>query len=198
MAYPLAEISLTSGVRYAPFGASVKLYGNRLVRLPLAATIGYQTNFGRNHALAARLELPPLWQRRVTISEALDYQYLQAVPAAIRFHSYSATLSIGGFRPMKALPKTTLLLGGGYAQYQPLDSDETARSTGYSFGLLNYYYPWPLFNLVSTVKATRWPDYWQWQARLTHPFGRDFQAGVVFDHLRRYTEVSVLVIHAFY
>lgn len=52
---PLAEIGLSSGVRYTPFGGTLKLYGQRLVRLPVTASLGYQTNFGSNYALRPSL-----------------------------------------------------------------------------------------------------------------------------------------------
>ncbi|MGY3089608.1 hypothetical protein ACVWYF_002656 [Hymenobacter sp. UYAg731] len=196
---PRAEVGLASGVRYAPFGGILKLYGNRLVRLPLTAMVSYQTNFSRNHTFTASLELPPLWQRRFTILEALSYEQLQAVPANMRFSSYKMLVSVGSFRTICSLPSLVFLLGGGYAQHQSLPVADVASTTGfgYSFGLQTYYYTQP-FRLAGTVQATRWPGYWQWQARLTHSFGRDFQFGVTCNQLQRYTEISVLLSHTFY
>ena len=196
---PRAEIGLASGVRYAPFGGTLKLYGSRLVRLPLTATAGYQTDFGRNHVLTASLELPALWQRRFTISEALHYEQLQVVPVNVRFSSYKMMVSIGSFRTIGSLPYLVFLLGGGYAQHQSLALPDAVSTAGfgYSFGLQTHYYIQP-FLLAGAVQATRWTGYWQWQGRLTHPFGPDFQAGVAFNQLERYSELSVLLSRTFY
>lgn len=198
-AYPRAEIGLASGVRYAPLGGTLKLYGSRLVRLPLNVTVGYQTNFRRNHALTALLELPPLWQRRFTVAEALTYERLQAAPANSRFSSYKMMVSLGSFRSVGSLPSFLFLLGGGYARRQSLALADAVSTSGfgYSLGLQTHYTMRP-FRLAGAVQATRWPGYWQWQARLAHPFGQGSQCGVVFQRLPHYTELSVVVSHAFY
>ncbi|GAA4029813.1 hypothetical protein GCM10022409_12590 [Hymenobacter glaciei] len=199
---PLVELGLVSGMRYAPVGGTVKFYGTRLYhRLHLTATIGYQTNFSRNHAFTASLGLPALWQQRFTVAEVLSYEQLQAMPANMRFSSYKMMVSIGSFRSIAPLSRLMFLLGGGYAQHQPLaPSDVLSASTaglGYSFGLQTNYYFQP-FRLAGVVQATHWPSYWQWQARLTHPFGDSFQAGVAVNQLRHYSELTLFLSRAFY
>ena len=197
VAYPLLEVGLSSGVRYAPFGGTIKLHGQRLLRLPITAGVGYQTNFSHNHAATVSLGLPALRQRNLlTITESLDYQFLQATPAAIRFSSYTATVGVAIYRigPVR-LP--TILLGGGYARLASLAPEATVSVAGYGYLLGVSSSRLPL-NFVGTAQATHWPDYWQWQAKLLHPFGRGFQTGVAFNQLRQYKELSVLVSRAFY
>lgn len=193
---PQAEIGLSSGVRYAPFGGTLKLHGQRLLRLPLTATIGYQTNFSRNHAATASLGLPALLQRnRLTITESLDYQFLQAMPAAVRFSSYTATVGLGIYRlgPVR-LP--TILLGGGYAHLASLATEVPASVAGYGylFGLASLHL---LLNFLGSAQATRWPGYWQWQARLQHYLPGYLLAGVSLNWVRNYSEVSLAISRTF-
>lgn len=193
---PRAEIGLTSGVRYAPFGGTLKLYGQRLLRLPITAAIGYQTNFSRNHAATASLRLPALRQRSwLTITESLDYQFLQATPAAIRFSSYTATMGVDIYRigPVR-LP--TILLGGGYARLASLATEAPASVAGYGY-LLGLTSPHLPLNFVGSAQATHWPGYWQWQARLQHYLPGYLLAGVSFNRVRSYSEISLALSRTF-
>lgn len=123
---------------------------------------------------------------------------MHAVPANTRFTSYRATISIGNLYQVALLRQLTFLAGGGYAQYQTLTAPETSfiSGFGYSIGLQNYYYTNP-FRLAGTIQATRWPGYWQWQARLAHPFNHGFKAGLDFNQLQSYTELTASVSYEF-
>ncbi|GAB3856591.1 hypothetical protein GCM10028822_29160 [Hymenobacter terrigena] len=194
---PRAEVGLSSGIRYAPLGGTLTLYGRRLIGLPITTTVGYQTNFSRNHVVAVGLGLPALWQRnRLTISENLNYQFLQATPADIRFSSYTATISVGIYRIGKMrLP--TVLLGGGYARRNSLAAENSAPIVGggYLLGLASSQLP---LNFIGSAQATYWPGYWQWQARLQHHLPGYLLAGVSFNGVGdSYSEVSLSVSHTF-
>lgn len=193
---PRAEIGLCSGVRYAPFGGTLKLYGQRLIRLPLTVTIGYQTDFHRNHAIVASLWLPALWQHRLlTISESLDYQFLQATPANIHFSSYTATVGVGIYRIGRVrLP--TILLGGGYARTGALTVENLAPEAGYGYllGVASSQLP---LNFIGSAQATHWPAYWQYQVRLQHYLPGYLLAGVSFNRVRSYAEVSLALSRTF-
>ena len=196
VALPRAEIGLSSGVRYAPFGGTLKLYGQRLLRLPITAAIGYQTNFSHNHVATASLGLPALRQRNLlTITENVDYQFLQAIPAAIRFSSYTATVGVSIYRigPVR-LP--TLLLGGGYARLASLATEAPASVAGYGYllGLTSSHLP---LNIIGSAQATHWPGYWQWQARLQHYLPGYLLAGVSFNRVRSYSEISLAISRTF-
>lgn len=193
---PRAEIGLSSGVRYAPFGGTLKLYGQRLVRLPITAAIGYQTNFSRNHAATASLGLPALRQRNLlTITESLDYQFLQATPAAIRFSSYTATVGVGIYR-IGPIRMPTILLGGGYARLASLAAEGPAPAAGYGFlfGLSSSHLP---LNFIGSAQATHWPGYWQWQARLQRYLPGYLLASVSLNRVRSYSEISLALSRTF-
>ncbi|MDO7853027.1 carboxypeptidase-like regulatory domain-containing protein [Hymenobacter convexus] len=197
--YPLCELGLSSGLRYAPYGGSLRLYGTRLLHVPVSASISYQTNFRDNNALLARLTLPALYQRRrLTISESLGYQRLQAIPVSLHFRSYTGTFSIGLYR-IGPVRMPTLLLGGGYARLRALQPEAAAEraSFGYSFGL-NHDSWLHAFHLFYSAQATRWDDYWQFQGQLTHGFGWGLQAGVAFNQLPHYSEVSLVLNRTFF
>jgi hypothetical protein len=196
--YPLCEVGLSSGLRYAPYGGSLRLYGTRRIHLPVSASISYQTNFNENSALLARLTLPALYHRnRLTISESIDYQQLQAMPANLRFRSYTGTVAIGLYRIGK-VRMPTLLLGGGYAHLRPLQAEAAEReSLGYSLGL-NHDIWLHYFHLFGGAQATRWDGCWQFQGQLTHGIGGHLQAGVAFNQLRDYSEVSLQLKRTFF
>ncbi|GAB2863701.1 carboxypeptidase-like regulatory domain-containing protein [Hymenobacter ruber] len=193
------QLSLLSGVRYAPVGASVLLDGSACIRVPLTATASYQTNFARNHALHIGLGLPSIRRFRApSITENLDYQQLRVPAANTVFDSYTADLGfylgyLGGVR----LP--TFVLGTGYARWRQNEADLSSTSTGYgyTFGLRFSAFPAP-FNVYASAKATHWPTYWQWQGSLTHGLPRNFQAGVALNQVRNYTELSLLLTRYFY
>jgi len=194
--YPKVEVGLLSGIRYAPFGGTLKLVGNRLLRLPLSARASYQTNFDHSHFLSATLELPPVGRWRLPLSETLTYQQLQAMPAGIHFVSYTATVGVD-IDYIARLRMPALLIGAGYARYCSPLAEQSATGDGFSFGLRQNFLPYP-YQLFGSVLATRWPGYWQWQGQLTHPFGRSCQAGITINRLRSYSEASVLLSRAFY
>jgi hypothetical protein len=190
--------SLVSGLRYAPFGASVLLDGGRFIRVPLTVTARYQTNFARNHALTLGLDLPPIRRYRINLTETLEYQQLRTPATQTWFDSYTGVVglnagSIGGLR----LP--TFLLGAGYAQWRPASTETAATKSGYGYtaGVRFNVLPYP-FNLYGTVQASRWPDAWQWRGQLSHGFPKNLQAGVSLNQLGQYSEFSVNLTRSFY
>ncbi|HEX8505073.1 MAG TPA: carboxypeptidase-like regulatory domain-containing protein [Hymenobacter sp.] len=195
--YPKVEVGLASGLRYTPFGGSIKLDGPALIRVPLTATASYQTNFARNHALSIGLGLPPIRRfHRVSLTETLEYQQLRAPSAHTRFDSYSGIIGLSvGYLGGRRLP--TFLLGAGYAQWHPREAEAAsiASGYGYAFGLRVDNLP---LNLYGAVKATRWPVYWQWQARVSHNLPLRLQASVELNQLRQYTELSVMLTRSFH
>ena len=199
IAYPLIEIGYASGMRYAPLGATVRLFGKRLVGLPLTAMVSYQTNLDANYALNTRLTLPPLSQRsRLTLSEAVDYQQLRAVPANLSFRSYTGTVGVDVYRigPVRV---PTLLIGAGYAQSRSLQTNEFSDSKGYGYSIgLNHSFRIQTLQLYGNAQATRWTGFWQFQGQLTHHFGRGFQAGVGVNKLRHYADISVMLSRSFF
>ncbi|MDO7846792.1 carboxypeptidase-like regulatory domain-containing protein [Hymenobacter sp. M29] len=198
MHYPYLGVGLSSGTRYAPFGATLLLGGRHFLHLPISATGSYQTNFSRNHSLLLGLVLPPIKQYgRITVNEEINYQHLKAVAPSLRFSSYTATAKLQKYR-IGNLRMPILLLGAGYGRYQSLQSDATSEhGYGYRFGLQHDFLPYP-FRLFATAQATRWPTFWQWQGQLTHPFARHFQVGIEGNYLRQYAEVSLTVSRYFY
>ena len=190
---PRAEFALSSGLRYAPYGGSLKLNGSD-INIPLATTLTYQTNFSRNHALTAGLVLQAAWLHRFVTSQALAYEQLQALPANARFTSYRATVSIGNFYKVALFRQINFLVGGGYAHYQTLAAPEapTTSGFGYSLGVRKDYYTNPL-GLSGTVQATRWSGYWQYQAQLAYPVSHGFLAGISFNKIQQYNELTALI-----
>ena len=194
---PLAEVGLSSGVRYAPFGGTLKLYGPRLVRLPITASVGYQTNFGSNQIVTAGLNLHSIrLGRHFTVYPSLDYQHLRAAPSNLLFSSYTATASTS-FYGVGAAWLPNLLLGSGYAQLSPVATEAPAAAAGYGylFGLSSSQLP---LNLVGSAQATHWPGGWQWQARLQHYLPKHLLAGVAFNQMRSYTEISLTISRTLY
>ncbi|MBD2721846.1 carboxypeptidase-like regulatory domain-containing protein [Hymenobacter armeniacus] len=196
---PRAEVGVFSGMHYAPFGGTLRLYGPRLFRQPLAPSVSYQTNFARNHALHLGLGLPAIHRfHSLNITETLDYQRLRAPGANTAFDSYTATLGLNaGFIGGRRLP--TFLLGAGYAEWRSIQDEVAAQRSGYGYtaGLQFNALPEP-FNVYVSAQATRWPDAWQWQGRLLHGLPHNLQAGVALNQLRSYTEVSLLLNRLFY
>lgn len=197
--YPKLELKLSSGLRYAPLGGSIRVFSPRRFSKSLAATVGYQTNLDRNYALTAAVRLPSvLNSNRLYIEENVAYEHLRAEAAAIDFRSYVATvaLSLQGYN--RRIP--VLLLGGGHASYRALPGNrETAdhSGTGYTVGLRHEFLPYP-YQVFGSVQATRWPGYWQWQGRLAHPLPLNLQAGVEINSLRSYREVALTLSRFFY
>ena len=195
---PRAEFALSSGLRYAPYSGSIKLNGSDFINIPLAATLSYQTNFSRNHALTADLVLSAAWLHRFITSQYFTYEQLQALPANTRFTSYRATISIGNFYKVAWLRQINFLVGGGYSNYQTLAASEfpAVSGLGYSIGLRNDTYTSPL-HLSGTIQATRWPGYWQYQAQLVRYINHGFKVGATVNQLQRYAELSVLIGYDF-
>jgi hypothetical protein len=192
------EVGLSAGVRYAPFGGLVQLFGFPFIRVPANLTLGYQTNGSRNHALLGALTLPPLLQHnRFTVTESLHYQQLQAAPADVRFRSYSATVGMGIYRIGSVLVPD-LLLGSGFSRRQRLASGETAATAGYGYSVglrRNLGYP---FRALVQAQATRWPGYWQLQGSLVRPIGNNYRVGVAANQLGQYSEYTVSFSRCFY
>lgn len=197
--YPKLELKLSSGLRYAPLGGSIRVFSPRRFSKSLAATVGYQTNLDRNYALTAAVRLPSvLNSNRLYIEENVAYEHLRAEAAAIDFRSYVATvaLSLQGYN--RRIP--VLLLGGGHASYRALPGNREAADhsgTGYTVGLRHEFLPYP-YQVFGSVQATRWPGYWQWQGRLAHPLPLNLQAGVEINSLRSYREVALTLSRFFY
>jgi hypothetical protein len=197
--YSRLVLGLSSGVRYAPWGATIRI--PRLFHRAYSVGASYQTNLHRNFALNAQFNLPDLVSHnRLRISETVAYEQLKAEPANTRFYSYVATAGITVFR-IGSVRVPTLLLGSGYARYQSLtDAGSIRAGAGCSLGLSHELFPNTL-GLLSKVQATRWPGYWQWQGQLTKSvrlptFG--FQLGIGINTLRNYSEVSATVSHTFF
>jgi hypothetical protein len=193
---PRAEFALSSGLQYAPYGGIMKLNGSD-INIPLAATLSYQSNFSRNHALNAGLILQAAWLHRFVTSQALAYEQLQALPANARFTSYRATMSMGNFYKVALLRQINFLVGGGYAHYQTLAAPEASTTSGfgYSLGVRKDYYINPL-RLSGTIQATRWPGYWQYQVQLAYPISHGFQAGIALNKIKQYNELTALISYA--
>ncbi|UOQ97025.1 carboxypeptidase-like regulatory domain-containing protein [Hymenobacter sp. 5317J-9] len=194
---PLAEVGLSSGLRYAPFGGALKLYGSRLARLPITASVGYQTNFSSNQVVTAGLNIHSIQSgRHFVIYPSLDYQHLRAAPANLLFSSYTATASTS-IHGIGAAWLPNLLLGCGYAQFTSLTAETptTVAGYGYVFGLSSSELP---LNLVGSAQATHWPGGWQWQARLQHYLPGHLLAGVAFNQVRSYAELSLTVSRTLY
>ncbi|MCB2408441.1 carboxypeptidase-like regulatory domain-containing protein [Hymenobacter lucidus] len=198
-AYALLEASLSAGLRYAPLGAALKVYGYRFIGYKVNLQGHYQTNLGRNYAALASLSLPPLQTNsRLSFTETLTYQQLQAAPANLRFRSYTATLGVSSYRIGKVLTPD-LLLGGGYARYRPLQpSAETAAAAGYGYSIgLQYNLPHTLWAQMQ-VLATRWPGYWQLQGNVRRQVFDNYSVGVAYTQLRSYREASLTLSRFFY
>lgn len=189
--------SLVSGLRYAPFGANLQLEGSRLIRLPLAATVRYQTNFARNHALSIGLDLPPIRRYHTfNLTETLEYQQLRTPATQTWFDSYTGTVGVNaGFIGGLRLP--TFVLGAGYAQWRPAATESAPAKSGYGYTAGLRFNALP-FNLYGIVQTSRWPDAWQWRGQLSHAFPKNFQAGVSLNQLGQYAEFSVNLARSFY
>ncbi|MBJ6108237.1 carboxypeptidase-like regulatory domain-containing protein [Hymenobacter sp. BT523] len=198
MHYPYLGVGLSSGTRYAPFGATLLLGGRHFLHLPISATGSFQTNFSSNHSLLLGLVLPPIREYgRVTVGEEIHYDHLQATAPSLRFSSYTFTTKLRIYR-IGHLLMPTLLLGAGYGRYQSLHSEALPEhGYGYCFGLQHEFLPYP-FRLFATAQATHWPTFWQWQGQLAHPFARHFWVGIEGNYLRQYAEVSLTVSRYFY
>ncbi|WP_157807240.1 carboxypeptidase-like regulatory domain-containing protein [Hymenobacter chitinivorans] len=188
---------LTSGLRYAPYGASAQIFGRRFIRIPLNISGSYHTNFKRNYAATVSVDLPALPKLGpLHFSEKLDYQHLRAEAANAQFSSYSTTLGLTLYP--RATSQSELLLSAGYARYQPLPPTETTTSTGYGYGLgFRYSLPYPL-EVDLQAQATRWPSYWQFQGSISRFMGQQFQLSLTANQLRSYTEVSLTLSRSFY
>ncbi|WP_167856829.1 carboxypeptidase-like regulatory domain-containing protein [Hymenobacter aquaticus] len=191
------KVGLTSGLRYAPYGLYAQVFGQRFIHKPLNILGSYHTNFKRNYAATASVNLPALPKLgRLHFSEQLDYQHLRAEAANAQFSSYSATLGLTLYP--KATSQSELLLSAGYARYQPLHPTETTTSAGYGYGLgFRYSLPYP-FEVNLQAQATRWPTYWQYQGSLSRFIGNQLQLGVAANQFRNYTEVSVSLSRSFF
>jgi hypothetical protein len=198
-AYTLLEAGPSAGLHYAPVGASLKIYGHRIIGREVDIQGSYHTNLARNYARTASLSLPPLHPNgRLSFTEALTYQQLQAEPANVRFTSYSATLGLSIYR-IGEVRVPDLLLGAGSVKYRPLHSwAETAVTTGYGYSLgLRRSFGYPLRALVM-AQATHWPGFWQFQGSLGRRFFDKFIVGVAYTQLRSYREASLTLSRSFY
>jgi hypothetical protein len=190
------EAGLASGLRYTPLGATVDLYGPRLLRIPVSLRLSYQTNLGSSHAFTADMRLPSLAHRhRLQVNENVHYQDLRAAPANLQFRAASATVGLGVYR-LGPVQVPDLLLGAGYGSWRPGQTKLAAQTgVGYTVGLRRHF-GYPLRALV-VAQATRWPGFWQVQGSVSRPvFGR-FTAGIGYNQLRGYREVSVLLTRYF-
>jgi hypothetical protein len=197
--YPRLELGLSSGLRYAPYGGSLKLHGSRLIRVPVSASVNYQTNFKENHALSARLTLPPLYRRGpLTIAESVDYQQLHALPAHLDFRSISGAISVNLYRA-GGVRVPTLLLGAGHARLRALQPDAVPDNEDYGYIVgLNHGFRIHTIHFYGSAQATRWAGYWQFQGQLMHTFNSGLQAGAAYNQLRSYAEISLLLSRTFF
>ncbi|GAA3936652.1 hypothetical protein GCM10022406_21090 [Hymenobacter algoricola] len=195
---PSWKAGLSSGVRYAPLGASIHFLGSHHIPSSLKLHVDYQTNLRQNHAFIAGVELPPLLRHnQFTITEQVSYQQFQAAPAKLQFRAYSATVGLGVYR-IGSVRVPDLLVGAGHSRYQTLQRPEAAAETGYGYIVgLRRSFGYPLRALV-LVQATRWPDFWQLQGSASRAVFGKFSAGVSYQQLRRYQEVSLTLSRYFY
>ncbi|UOQ74483.1 carboxypeptidase-like regulatory domain-containing protein [Hymenobacter cellulosilyticus] len=191
------EAGPLSGLRYTPLGATLQVFGQRFINKPINIIGSYQTNLRRNYATTVGVSLPPVWiHRRISTSEIVEYQRLQAQPANLRFSSFRATVGLGVYR-IGGVLVPSLLVGAGYATYQPLHLDQAATAGyGYSIGLRRYF-NYPFYTLVH-VQATHWPDFWQLQGSASCSVFGKFSAGISFNQLRSYQEISLTLTRTFY
>ena len=193
---PKWEAGFSTGTQYAPLGVTARLFGLQAIPLPFQVQVSYQTNLRKNYAALVALQLPPLRRySRFTINEQLSYQQLRAMPANLRFYSYSAAISLGLYR-IGAVRVPDLVVGASYGRAQRLEHDHTHASYGYTVGLQRSF-GYPLRALV-IIKATHWPTFWQLQGNVSRPVGGRFVAGVGFSQLPRYQEISLNLTRYFY
>jgi len=193
---PKWEAGLSTGTLYAPLGVTARLFGLRAIPLPFQAQVSYQTNLRKNYAALVALELPPLRRySHFTINEQLSYQQLRATPANLRFYSYSAAIRLGLYRIL-SVRVPDLVVGASYGRAQRLENDQIHADYGYTVGLQRSF-DYPLRAMV-IVKATRWPTFWQLQGSASRPVGSWFVAGIGFNQLPRYQEISLNLTHYFY
>ncbi|MCB2377586.1 carboxypeptidase-like regulatory domain-containing protein [Hymenobacter sp. BT635] len=196
LVYARYNLGVTSGVRYAPYGVLAQVFGQQFIGIPLCISGSYQTNFKSNYATTAAVSLSTLPKvDAVSFSEKLEYQRLRAAANA-QFTSYSATLGLTFFPKATRLPE--LLIGAGYARYQPLQPTEASTSAGYGYGAgFRYGLPYPL-NVHVQAQATRWPAYWQFQGSISRSIGHSLLLGVAAHQLRCYKEVSLQLSRSFH
>jgi CarboxypepD_reg-like domain len=178
--YPDAYLILLGGLRHTQFGARLQGYGHRF-NLPLRATIGYQTNFHRNHQTLAQLDWLDLYSGRPgSLSAGLRRATVQQGRRELRFRSYSLVAELDFYRRLPVL-----LLGLGHARYAA--EQQSRRGYGYEIGARRYF---GRGRLQVQLQATRWPGYWQWQGEISHHI-RGFDAGVLLTSVGRYRELSL-------
>ncbi|NVO85107.1 carboxypeptidase-like regulatory domain-containing protein [Hymenobacter terrestris] len=193
-----SEAGLLSGTRYAPVGAFVRVYSSRYMPLISQFQASYQTNLNKNNAASVQIGLPTLHPgHRLTLNEHLNYQWLQAAPRNFRFRAYSASVEAGLYHIGPVLAPD-LVVGGGYSNLSELRNGERVEITGFGYTVgLQHALPYPI-GLWVNVTATRWPGYWQLQGSAKRSlFGR-FGAGVNYNQLREYREVSFALFRYFY
>ncbi|GAB3288372.1 carboxypeptidase-like regulatory domain-containing protein [Hymenobacter tenuis] len=196
---PKLAMGLSSGLPYTPVGASVQLFGEGLVDMPITATVNYRTNLSCEHALTATLSLPPLFPRnRLHFRESLVYQRLHIADTHLNFRSYSAIADVGFYR-IGNIRVPDLLVGAGYARHHPSGPHDTRPSSGigYSVGVCGNLLP-DSFSLAGYALATRWPGYWQLKGQLMHSFNIYYKFGVEVQTLGSYREVAIMLNRFFY
>ncbi|MBF9143382.1 carboxypeptidase-like regulatory domain-containing protein [Hymenobacter properus] len=193
---PTLLVGLASGLRYAPIGAEVQVFKTWSRRqLPIPVTASYQTNLVRNHALRFTLDLPGIPIHRFSLTEAVEYQHVQSIPANAALESYTAKVGLS-FAPVSYSLLPSLLMGVGHSRLRAATSEPAFTSSGYGYtlGLRSYRLPLRCFGYV---QATRWPGFWQWQGRLARNMA-GLQAAVALNQFRSYAEVSLSVSRFFY
>lgn len=193
---PAWEAGISAGTYYAPLGITARLFGHRAIPIPLQGQVSYQTNLRKNYAALATVELPSLRRySRFTINEQLSYQQLRAAPANLRFYSYSAAIRLGLYR-IGNVRVPDLIVGAGYGRVKALQNDQNIAGYGYTVGL-HRSFGYPLRALV-IIRATRWATFWQLQGSASRSIGGRFAAGVGFNQLPRYQEISLNLTRYFY
>jgi hypothetical protein len=183
--YPDAQLTLSSGLLHTPFGGEVRVYGSRFVRLPLRATVGYQTNFRRNYQQHFQLEWLDWYVRCASLTLGLRRQAVRNGRQGFRFTSHRLTAEADFFHRLPVL-----LLGAGQAQI----ADERGPRTGFGYeGGARHYFQRPRLTVQAT--AARWPGYWQYQGEISRYF-RSVEVSARLFGLRQYREISLSASYA--
>ncbi|SDY09668.1 hypothetical protein SAMN04488069_105270 [Hymenobacter psychrophilus] len=93
----------------------------------------------------------------------------------------------------------SLVVGGGYATLKERRNNEQLEIVGFGYTAgLRHYFSDDLLQLQVLATATRWPGYWQLQGSAKRGLFGSFAAGVSYNQVRDYKEVSFALTRYFY
>ncbi|RTQ44722.1 carboxypeptidase-like regulatory domain-containing protein [Hymenobacter gummosus] len=179
----VAQLEIRSGLRYAPLGLLATFSNQRYLRLPLALTLGYQTNLRCNQQVLGSLgwtedlHLASRWR----LGLALHYQAIRVVPLGFQFENYRL---VGYLRPSHR-QRLGLWLGTGYARRRT--EGASRGGAGLEAGLSHTFWAG---RLQARAGAARWPGAWQLTGETRYYFRRLY-AGLQVQHLGRYSELHL-------